>query len=178
MKNFTKILMLVIALLVTTGSVMAQNSADLTINISAKTPQLKSGIPLNADINLVVYTEKWKASTGVTVTAELPEGITPSWVVISEGSQEGSCAFEGSLIVCNFPTLGYEGRSFIERAAAVIGINLQPGVAGLVNVSATITGNEPDPNPANNSLSSTVTVISLPVCSCLSPKNRKRARFF
>jgi hypothetical protein len=176
MKNFTMIFLLAIALLVSTGTVIAQNSVDVEIDVIAGSPlglPLKSSIPIHADIILVVYIEKLKASTGVTVTAELPEGVTPQSVTVSAG-QEGSCAFEGSSIVCNFPKLGYEGRIFRHGNAAVIGINLQPGAAGLVNVSASITANELDPDPANNSKSASIEVIGQPA----PPKPRKRVRFF
>jgi hypothetical protein len=175
MKHFTKILMLAIALVASTGSVMAQDTVDMSIFAGTSNPLAKLDAEPK-DFFIFVNTEALKEATGVTVTATLPEGVKPESVVVSESSQPYSCAFANNFSVCNFPKLGVKG-AISHEFAAVIEIKLAQGTSGAVTLLANIAANEADNNLANNSSSVTAT-FPPPVSIMLSPKNRKRARFF
>jgi hypothetical protein len=100
----------------------------------------------------------------------LPEGVT----VAEVKHDNGACASSNNHIICTFPQLGRRGAMYFDWVASIQVYVVRPQNSGLLTLSASITANEPDPNPANNSNSASLEVTGFPS----SPKARKRIRFF
>jgi uncharacterized repeat protein (TIGR01451 family) len=88
-------------------------------------------------------------ATGVVTTDQLPAGLTYSLSVPSQGS----CTQAAGKVTCTLGTMT-SGRT------AFVGIRVIPTRSGSLTNTATVSGNQPDPNPANNSGSVTVIVKS------------------
>ncbi|HEX9316892.1 MAG TPA: DUF11 domain-containing protein, partial [Actinomycetota bacterium] len=88
------------------------------------------------------------AATGVTVSDTLPAGVG----FASATSSQGTCTNASGTVTCDVGSLA-------SAASATITINATaPATAGSVMNTATISGNETDPNPANNSASASIQV--------------------
>jgi uncharacterized repeat protein (TIGR01451 family) len=86
-------------------------------------------------------------ATGVVVSDHLPTGLVVSHVFTTQGT----CSKAAGTVTCNLGTLK-SGR------VALVTIRVTPSIAGSVTNTATVAGNQPDPNMANNSSSVTITV--------------------
>lgn len=120
------------------------------------------------EFQLFVNVEKNKEVSGVTVTAQLPEGVTPTLVFTDA---DGWCAFAGNLITCNYPKLGFVGDGHTTDHDAFIRVRARPVVVGSFTFSASVSANEPDQNLSNNSTAQSVMVDFIPRA-----KSRKRVR--
>src|SRR4029077_19433185 len=89
------------------------------------------------------------AATGVVATDALPAGLTYSRAVPSQGS----CTQAGGKVTGNLGTMP-SGRT------AFVGIRVTPTHSGTITDTATVSATQPDPNPANNTSSVTITVKS------------------
>jgi uncharacterized repeat protein (TIGR01451 family) len=86
------------------------------------------------------------------VTDTLPAGVT----FVSVSSTQGTCINTAGTVVCSIGNLDNGG-------SATITINVTaPTTAGTITNTATVKGNEPDPNTANNTASATIG------CACAS----------
>jgi len=91
-------------------------------------------------------------ATGVTMTDTLPTQV--SYTVGNAVTSQGSCSGT-SPIVCNIGTLA-------NGASATITIPVtSPVIAGMISNTASVTGNEADPNMVNNSAAETTNVGDL-----------------
>ena len=106
----------------------------------------------NVTITLTVSNAGPAAATDVTVTDTIPPGST----VLSVTTTAGTCS-SGPPVVCTIPTLA-------AGATETITIVVRPPADSSMatNNVATVTANEPDPNPANNT---TMTVTQIPTLS-------------
>ncbi|OAD20384.1 protein containing DUF11 [Candidatus Thiomargarita nelsonii] len=86
------------------------------------------------------------AATGVTLIDTLPAEVT----LVSDNPSQGSCSGT-STITCDLETLN-NGDS------ATVTIVVTPTAVGELSNTASVTGNEPDPNTANNSATISTTV--------------------
>src|SRR5439155_1677597 len=87
-------------------------------------------------------------ATGVTVSDTLPAGVT----FVSASSSVGTCANASNTVTCTIGNLA-------SGATATITINASASAtAGMITNTATISGNETDPNPANNTASASTQV--------------------
>ena len=84
------------------------------------------------------------AATGVTLTDTVPAGTT----FVSATPSQGTCT---SAVTCSLGSLA-------KNATATVDIVVRATQAGTVNNSAGVTGNEPDPNGANNTATASTTV--------------------
>ncbi len=91
------------------------------------------------------------AATGVTVTDVLPAGVS----FVSATPSQGTCAHSSGTVTCNPGALD-------KQKSAMITIIVTPTVAGKINHTLTISGNEPDTNQANNRSVLETTVSTLP----------------
>lgn len=91
-------------------------------------------------------------ATGVTVVDDLPPSVTP----LTVSSNGGNCAqTSGGDVTC------YLG-SLVPGAEVCITITVTPNQAGTIVNTATVTGNERDPNPGNNKAKEPTTVKASP----------------
>jgi uncharacterized repeat protein (TIGR01451 family) len=98
---------------------------------------------------LLLHTSGPASATGVVVADQLPAGLTYSLSVPSQGS----CTQASGKVTCNLGTMP-SGRT------AFVGIRVTPTRSGTVTNTATVSATQPDPNPANNTSSVTITVKS------------------
>ena len=86
------------------------------------------------------------AATGVTVTDILPGGV----VLISATPSQGSCSVT-SVVTCALGALANGG-------SGTVTLLVTPTTVGTLSNSASVTGNDADPNPSNNTATITTTV--------------------
>jgi uncharacterized repeat protein (TIGR01451 family)/CSLREA domain-containing protein len=114
----------------------AQAAADLAITKSASPNNPRVGTNLN--YALTITNNGPAAATGVSVTDQLPSNVQ----FISARPSQGTCGAPNP-IVCSLGNLAV-------GASATINVVVQPTAAGTLSNSASVTGNQQDPNPANN----------------------------
>jgi uncharacterized repeat protein (TIGR01451 family) len=129
----------------------ATSSADVSIS---KTGPATIAPNTNIAYNIAVTNAGPISAAGVTVTDALPAGTS----YVSATPSQGTCAFT-SAVVCALGTVASGGSATI---ALVV---LSPTSAGPVTNTATVVSTTPDPNTANNTSTSNLTVstTSVPV---------------
>jgi uncharacterized repeat protein (TIGR01451 family) len=90
-------------------------------------------------------------ATGVILTDTLPAGVT----FVSATPSQGSCSQSGGTVTCNLSDLA-------NGANATVMITVIPTTPGTITNTATVLGNEIDPNTANNTDTESTTVLPLP----------------
>lgn len=86
-------------------------------------------------------------ATGVTVSNTLPEGVA----FVSATASQGGCTEEGSTVTCDLGTLA-------NGTTAAVTLVVTPMAEGTITNLASVTGNESDPNTANNAATQNTTV--------------------
>ena len=89
------------------------------------------------------------SATGVVVTDILPAGVS----LVSSAATQGSCSGV-TTVTCNLGTL-------LGGGSATINLVVTKTVGGSVANTATVSGNESDPNPANNTNDAGTTPVTL-----------------
>jgi uncharacterized repeat protein (TIGR01451 family) len=125
------------------------NTPDLSIVKSAP-PSVTQG--QNITYSITVSNAGPISATGVTVTDTLPAGTS----IYSANASQGSCSGAGT-ITCSLGTIA-------SAASATVTIVVTANTPGTVNNTATVSANETDPTPANNSSTAGTTVNAL-VCA-------------
>jgi uncharacterized repeat protein (TIGR01451 family) len=128
--------------------------ADLALAKSASPAHLTEGNDVT--YTLTVTNNGTDPNTNVVATDTLPAGET--FV-----SGDPGCSAAANVVTCNFGTVaagGSASKSFVAHVPL--------GAPSSITNSATATGDRPDPNPANNTGSATITVNHNPVCTSLS----------
>jgi uncharacterized repeat protein (TIGR01451 family) len=87
------------------------------------------------------------AATGVTVSDQLPSGVT----LVSATSRQGSCNTSGGTVTCNLGSLASGKR-------ATVKIVVTPTSAGTITNTAAVSANESDPNSENSTDDATTIV--------------------
>jgi uncharacterized repeat protein (TIGR01451 family) len=130
-----------------------------TITITVPPPDLaiaKTGPALVTEGNNVVYTLTARnlgptIATGVTVTDPVPAGTT----FVSAGA---GCTLAAGVVTCNAGTLN-PGQT------VTFTFTVQAGSGDFIVNTATIAGNQPDPNLANNTATFTTEINLNPICT-------------
>jgi len=129
--------------------VLAQG-ADLGITQSASPNPVFTGKRLTYKINVANHGPE--GATGVTVVDQLPAGVRFDSAATSQGTCTLSDATKhshmGGTVTCRVGSLS-------DGSSAQITIVVRAGAPGMLTNHATVTGDQPDPDPANNSSSIT-----------------------
>ncbi|HKC88536.1 MAG TPA: SBBP repeat-containing protein, partial [Blastocatellia bacterium] len=105
----------------------------------------------NFSFTLTVTNNGPSPATGVTVSDQLPAGMT----FVSATSSPGSCANNAGTVTCAVGNLAAQGR-------ATITLTVTPTIATAITNTASVAGNERDGNQSNNQASSQVTISNQP----------------
>jgi uncharacterized repeat protein (TIGR01451 family) len=139
-----------------------QQTVDITVPLRATDLSLaKSASPTfltegsNATYTLTVTNNGGDPDTNVVATDTLPVG--ESFV-----SGDAGCSAVANVVTCSFGTIA-AGASASKSYVVHVALGAP---TTLVN-AASVTGDRPDSNPANNTASATITVNHNPVCSAL-----------
>lgn len=125
--------------------------ADLVITKSATPNPVKVNKPLTS--TLTITNNGPATATGVTVTDTLPYLAT----LVSASASQGSCSGTGP-VLCN---LGDMANGAIATVTLVV-TSKKKGKESLITNTASVTGNEVDPNMSNNTATVTTTVAANP----------------
>jgi len=131
-------------------------ATDLAIGKSIFAPVKGTGLPANYGIT--VNNLGPAQATAVTVIDVLPAGTT----LVSATPSQGTCSGT-TTVTCDLGTVINGGSPTI-----VLVVTL-PTTPGPVSNTATVSSSNPDPNPANNSSTVTINVISAASIPALSP---------
>jgi uncharacterized repeat protein (TIGR01451 family) len=128
-------------------------SADLEVSLSGAPDSVVVGQPLTYTIG--VANGGPAAATGVLATETLPATVT----FVSATSTAGSCAQASGTLTCTISALA-------SGASATITVVVTPTQPGALDATATVSGDQPDDNPGNNSAAVT-TMAKLPTVPVL-----------
>ena len=129
----------------------AAPSADLNIVKYASPPWVQEGAP---SVWVIEVTNNGPdTSSGWLVTDTLPEGF-------EAGTRTEGCTITGSELSCPGGQLAVG-----ERAVITVSVSTRGHAPGDVVNTATVRGNDPDPNPGNNTASGTLVVVEAPLIS-------------
>jgi uncharacterized repeat protein (TIGR01451 family) len=120
---------------------------DLALSMTASHEPAAPGTQFTYSI--VVTNLGPATATGVTVTDDLPAGVT----FVSATPSQGNCTGT-TTVTCDLGTIAQGG-------GAQIALLVTKNVGGSVDNTATVDGNENDPNLANNSNSTTTTPVEI-----------------
>lgn len=90
-------------------------------------------------------------ATAVTLTDTLPSSVT----FVSATSTQGTCVEASGTVICSVGTLA-------NGASATVTITVRPRIGVTITNTASVTGNEPDLNPTNNTASASTEVLGPP----------------
>ncbi len=120
--------------------------ADLSITKTDSPDPVTVG--QNLTYNLAVTNNDPSAGSGVMVTDTLPTGVT----FVSATPSQGTCTQASGIVTCNLGNLA-------GGATATVTIVVTPTAGGTITNTASIAGNETDPDLTNNSASASTTVF-------------------
>jgi len=121
---------------------------DLGVTVSDSADPVAIGS--NFQYTIIVTNHSVATGTNVVLTDTLPSGVTFVSVTTTAGTCTGS-----STLTCNVASLG-GGASF------TVTVTVNAASTGTVTDTASVSGNETDPVPANNSASQPTTIVSGP----------------
>ena len=127
---------------------LTERPTDLSIAKSDAPDPVRVGSDLT--YTLTVTNLGPNPATGVTVVDELPGGLSARSFSASQGSCNGT-----TTVTCGLGDLA-------SGATATVTIVLRPVSTGSLTNTARVSGNQPDPNEANNSSTQTTTVNARP----------------
>lgn len=123
-----------------------QRPTDLSITKTDSADPARAG--RNLTYTLSVTNNGPTAATGVTVTDNLPSGLSARSASASQGSCSGT-----TTVTCAIGNLAV-------GASATVTIVVRPSAAGTITNTASVSGDQPDPNSANNSASQSTVVTA------------------
>ncbi|HEX3820228.1 MAG TPA: C25 family cysteine peptidase [Candidatus Sulfotelmatobacter sp.] len=128
--------------------VASSSSADVAIVKTATPNPVTEGTPL---VYTLTVTNNGPASaTTVTVQDTLPSTVT---YLPPSTSTQGTCSEAGGVVTCQIGTMA-------NGATVTVTILTQPGQPGMISNTATVTADQTDPNPSNNSSTWIETVVA------------------
>ncbi len=131
--------------LAVTGFTQGPVSTDLAITKTDSPDPVTAGS--NLTYTITVTNNGPFDATGVTMTDPLPAEVT----FVSATPSQGTCSESAGTVTC---VLG----SLANGTNATVGIVVTPPVPGTITDTATVTGDQSDPNPANNTATETTAV--------------------
>jgi uncharacterized repeat protein (TIGR01451 family) len=124
------------------------NSADMAIvKTATPSPTVADGDPLT--YSLAVTNNGPASATNVIVTDPLPSAVT----YLSATTTTGTCSEAGGTVTCLLGTMN-------DAATATVTIVTLAGAQGQASNTATVSADQTDPNPANNSSTQTETITA------------------
>jgi len=123
------------------------NSADMAIVKTGTPNPVTEGTPLT--YTLAVTNNGPASATNVTVTDTLPAAVT----YLSTSTTQGSCSEAGGTVSCLLGTMANAGT-------ATISILTLPNTPGFVSNTATVSADQTDPTPANNTSTQNETITA------------------
>ncbi len=129
--------------------VLNPSAAFADLALTKITTQEPVGVSLNFNYVIVVTDLSAGTATGVTVTDTLPAGVTLVSAVPSQGSCSGT-----TTVTCTLGTL-------LGGTSATIDLTVTKTVGGKVVNTASVTGDQSDPNPANDTNAVSTTPVTL-----------------
>lgn len=125
--------------------------ADLHLTKEASVKSLLAGGQV---MYTIVITDKGPSdATGVTITDPTPAGLHP----VSADPSQGECSVGPSGVTCNLGTIVIGGSAQVLLTANTAGI-----ASGQIVNTAAVVGDQPDPEPKDDTASSTITVVQPP----------------
>lgn len=123
------------------------NSADVAIVKTATPNPVTQGTPLT--YTLSVFNNGPASATNVMVTDTLPSVMT----FLSANTTQGTCSEAGGTVTCQLGTMANAGT-------ATVTILTIPGAPGVVSNTATVSADQTDSVPANNTSTQTETITA------------------
>jgi uncharacterized repeat protein (TIGR01451 family) len=137
----------------TVGMAAKAGTADLAITKADSPDPVTVGTALTYTIG--VQNLGPDAASGVTVTDQLAKGVD----FVSATPSAGSCARKGRRITC---LLGQVGTPAIDYSPTTVTLTVIPRSLGVVSNTASVKGEQKDPDAANNKATATTTVTGPP----------------
>jgi uncharacterized repeat protein (TIGR01451 family) len=139
------------------GSAAPSDSVDLKITKTDSPDPVRVG----ANLTYTIGVENLGPSpaSGVTVTDNPPKGVR----LVSATGPSGACAIQGAKVTCAIGALNPTGVNY-GGAPASATIVVVPESAGTIRNTATVKGDQKDPNGKNNKATATTRVIGAPTC--------------
>lgn len=135
------------------------NGADVSITASGSANPVLANAVLT--YTLTIQNAGAATATGVVVKDSLPQGITLKLV----STTQGTCGTSGGVVTCQLGSLVAGGT-----ATVTISVALASNVASLID-TATVTADNPDTNPANNTATVNTDVVIGVATQFINPQN-------
>jgi uncharacterized repeat protein (TIGR01451 family) len=139
------------------GSAAPSGSANLKITKTDSPDPV--GVGGNLTYTIGVENIGPSPASGVTVTDNLPKGVR----LVSATDPAGACAVQGSKVTCAIGALNPTGVNY-GGAPASVTIVVVPESAGTIRNTATVKGDQKDPNDKNNKATATTRVLGASTC--------------
>jgi len=139
------------------GSAAPSGAANLKITKSDSPDPARVGANLTYTIG--VENLGPAPATGVTVTDNLPKGVD----LVSATGPGGACAAQGGKVTCGLGSLNPVGVNY-GGAQVTATIVVVPRVAGTIRTTASVKGDQKDPDNANNKATASTRVLGAPTC--------------
>jgi uncharacterized repeat protein (TIGR01451 family) len=139
------------------GSAAPSGSANLKITKTDSPDPARVGSNLTYTIG--VENLGPAPATGVTVTDNLPKGVD----LVSATGPAGPCAVQGGKVTCGLGTLQPVGVNY-GGAQVTATIVVVPRVGGTIRNTASVKGDQKDPDNANNKATASTRVLGAPTC--------------
>jgi uncharacterized repeat protein (TIGR01451 family) len=124
--------------------------ADLALSKTASTPAVNPGGQVS--FALTVHNHGPGQATGVTVQDPIPSGL----FFQSARPSQGSCTISTSQLICHLGSLASGAQAHASVSATVAS-----NARGTIVNTATVLGDQDDPNPHNNTASATIKVTAV-----------------
>jgi uncharacterized repeat protein (TIGR01451 family) len=149
--------LLIAAIVADAGSAAQPGTANLKITKTDSPDPVRVGASLTYTIG--VENVGPSPATGVVVTDNLPKGVR----LVSATGPSGVCAAQGNKVTCVIGNLDPVGVNY-GGAPVTVTIVVAPENAGTIRNTATVKGDQKDPNDKNNKATATTRVLGGATC--------------
>jgi uncharacterized repeat protein (TIGR01451 family) len=127
-------------------------TGDLAVSLSDSPDPVAVGSDLT--YTATVINNSSTPATGVILTDPLPSGVN----LVSATSTQGNCTLSGITVTCNIGNMAARGTPAATVTATIV---VRPSTAGTITDAVSVSGNETDTNPTNNSATVATQVVNL-----------------